>query len=80
MGMAIILFYDAKLFKQLDIRPLTEGPKWILVIIGEAVSDNKTFKDYKILYMYIARGHGQIIPGDKILTVTESVCYFDHTF
>ena len=39
----------------------------------------QTFKDYQILYMYVAQGQGQIIPGDKILIVTKSVCYFDQT-
>ena len=27
--------------------------------IGQAVSAKKTFKDYKILYMYIARSKGR---------------------
>ena len=31
------------------------------------------------LYMYIAKGQGQITSGDKIFVVTKSVCYFDHT-
>ena len=37
-----------------------------------------TFKDYEILYMYIAQGQGQITPGDKIFVVTKNVCYFDY--
>ena len=32
---------------------------WNLVKIGQAVSEKKTFKDYKILYMYIAKGKGR---------------------
>ena len=47
--------------------------------IGQAVSEKKTFKDYKTLYMYIAQGQGQITQEDKILIVTKRVCYFDHT-
>ena len=39
--------------------------------IGQAVSEKKTFKDYEILYMYIAQGQGQITLEDRILTVTE---------
>ena len=46
--------------------------------IGQAVSE-KTFKDHEILYMYIAQGQMQITLGDKILIVTERVCYFYHT-
>ena len=78
MGMVDILFNDAELFEQIDT-PLTESPVWNLVKIGQAVSEKKTFKDYDILYMYIAQGQGQITSGDKIFVVTKSVCYFDHT-
>ena len=46
--------------------------------MDKAVSE-KTFKDYKILYMYIAHGQGQKTPWDKILIVTKRVCFFDHT-
>ena len=38
----------------------------------QAVLEKKTFKDYIILYMYIAKRHEQITPpGDKILIVTK---------
>ena len=47
--------------------------------IGRAVSEKKTFKDYQILYKYIAQGQGQIAQEVNILTVTKRVCYFDHT-
>ena len=78
--MAAILFNDAEQFEQIDNTPSTEGPIWFLVKIGQAVSEKKTFKDYEILYMYIAQGQGQIILGDKILIVTEGIFfYFDHT-
>ena len=59
--------------------PSTEGPKCNLMKTGQAVSEKKKFKDYEILYMYIAQGQGQITQEDKILLVTKSVCYFDHT-
>ena len=39
-----------------------------LVKIGQVVTE-KMFKDFTILYMYIAQGQGQIIP--KILMVTK---------
>ena len=79
MGMVAILFNDAEPFEQIDITPWTEGPMWNLVKIGHAVSEKKTFKDYKILYLNIAQGQGHITLGYKIVIVTERVCYFDHT-
>ena len=34
--------------------------------IAQAVSEKETFKNYTILYMYIAQGQGQITPrGQK---------------
>ena len=51
---------------------------WNLVKIDQAVSEKKTFKDYDILYMYVAQEQGQLTPGDKIFIATKSVCYFDH--
>ena len=47
--------------------------------IGQAVSEKKMFKDYEILYVYIAQGQGQLTLADKILIVIERVCYFDYT-
>ena len=42
-----------------------------MVKIAQAVSA-KTFKNYTILYMYIAQGGGQIPPpGHKIVIVTK---------
>ena len=55
MGMVAILFYDAEQFEQIDNMPSTEGPKCNLGKIGQAVSDKKMFKDYEIVYMYIAQ-------------------------
>ena len=46
---------------------------WNLVKIDQAVLEKKTFKDYEILYMYIAQEQG------KIFGLSKSVCYFDHT-
>ena len=79
MGMVASFFNDAEPFEQIDNTPLTEGPMRNLVKIGQAVSDKKTCKDYKILYMYIAHGQGQITLRNKILIATKRVCYFDHT-
>ena len=79
MGTAAILFNDAESFEQMDNMPSTEGPNCYLVKIGQSVSGKKTFKDYEILYMYIAQGQGQIIHEDKMLIVTKRVCYYDHT-
>ena len=39
---------------------------WSLV---QAVSEKKTFKDFIILYMYIAQGLGQLAP--KIMTIAK---------
>ena len=50
-----------------------------LVKIGQAVSEKKTFKNYDILYMYIAQGQGPITLGDNFFVVTKGVYYFDHT-
>ena len=47
--------------------------------VGQAVAENKTLKDFTILYMDIAQGQGQIIPRDKILIVTKTFYYFSHT-
>ena len=74
--MAAILFNGAEPFEQIDNMPSTEGPKFSLVKIGQAVSGKKTFKDYEILYMYIAQGQGQITQEDKTLIV-RGVRYFD---
>ena len=79
MGMVAILFYDAEPFQQTDNMPSTEGPMWNLVQVCRAVSEKKTFKEFEILYMYIAMEQGQIILGNKSLVITERVRYFDQT-
>ena len=39
---------------------------WNLLKIAQAVSEKKTFKNYTILYMYIAQWQGQItLKGQK---------------
>ena len=63
MGMAAILSSGAKSFEQIINIPLTEGPMWNLKKMGRAVLEKKTFKDFMILYQYIAQGQGQITPG-----------------
>ena len=56
MGMAAILFNGAEPFQQIVNTLSTEGPKWNLVKIAQAMSEKKTFKYYTILYMHIAQG------------------------
>ena len=55
--MAAILYNDVEPFEQIANIPSTEGSKWNLVKIGQAVSEKK---DYIILNMYIVNGQGQI--------------------
>ena len=60
--MAAILFYDAEPFEQnVDISS-TERPMWNLVKIGQVVWEKKRFKDFMVLYLYIAQRQGQITP------------------
>ena len=49
MCMVAILFNGVEPFEQINIL-FTEGPMWNLVKISQAVSEEKTFKDYIILY------------------------------
>ena len=62
MDMAAILFNGTEPFEQIGNTLWTEGPMWNLVKVAQAVSEKKTFKNYTILYMYIAQGQGQITP------------------
>ena len=64
MGMVAILFNGVKPFDKIVNIPLTEGPVWNLVKIWQAVSE-KMFKDYMILYMYVAQGPEQITSGGQ---------------
>ena len=73
MGIAAILLNGAKFWTNcqysLDRRPYVNYGMWNLVEIVQAVSEKKTVKGFKILYMYIAQGQGQIAP--KIFTVAK---------
>ena len=57
MDMVAILCNCAEPFKHIGNTLSTE---WYLVKIAQAVSENKTFKNYTILYMFIAQWQGQI--------------------
>ena len=59
MGMADILLYGAEPFEQIGKTLLKEDPMWNLIEIAQALSEKKTFKNYTILYMYIAPWQGQ---------------------
>ena len=54
----------------------TEGPMWTLMKIVQEVPE-KTFKDFTILYMYIAQGQGQITP--IILIVSKPFYFFNQS-
>ena len=69
MGMKTILFNGAEPFEQIANIPSTKGRMWNLVKFGRAVPKKKTFKDFTILYMYIAKEKGRQPP--KILMVTK---------
>ena len=60
MGMAAILFNDSEPFEQIDNMLSTEGSKCNLNKTGQGVTEKKKFKDYEILYLYIAQGQGRI--------------------
>ena len=62
IGMAATLFNGAEPFEQIVNILSTEGPMWNLEKTVQVVSEKKTFKDFTILYMYIAQGQGQIAP------------------
>ena len=60
MGMAAILFNCVEPFEQIGNALLTEGCMWNLLKNAQAVSEKKIFKNYTILYMYIAQWQEQI--------------------
>ena len=62
MGMVAIWFKGMEPFEQIGNTLSTEGPMWNLVKISQVVSEKKTFKNYTILYVYIAHGQEQITP------------------
>ena len=49
----------------------------MIMMMDDAVSEKKTFKDFMILYMYIAQGQGQIT--HKTLMVAKQFYFFNHT-
>ena len=62
MGMATILFNGTEPFEKKNITILSiEGLMSNLVKIVQAASE-QTFKDFTILYIYIANEQGQITP------------------
>ena len=77
MGMAAISFNCTEPLEHIINILSTESPMWNLVKTVQAVSEQQAFKDFTILYMYIAQGQGQIAP--KILTVAERFYYFKYT-
>ena len=60
--MVAILFSYTEPFEQTVNFLSTEDPMWNPVKIVQAFSEKKTFKDFTILYMYIAQGQGQKTP------------------
>ena len=78
MGMVATLFSGADPFEQIVNILSTEGSMWNLVKTAQVVSE-KTLKNHTILYMYVAQGQGQTIPGDKILIEIKKCYYFYHT-
>ena len=75
MGMAAILFNGSESVEQI-VNILSTCHIWDLVKIAQAFSEKKTFKDFMILYLYIAQGQGQTTP--KILTVAKQFYFFNH--
>ena len=57
MGMAAILFNGPEPFNKLS-KPFDRRLRVKSSEIGKAVSEKKTFKDYRIWYKYIAEGQG----------------------
>ena len=53
--MVAILFNGLEPFEQTVNISSTEGPMWNLVKIGQVVSEKTAFKDYTILFIYIAQ-------------------------
>ena len=78
MGVAAILLSDVEPFKHSVNTPSTEGHMCNLVKIGQVISENKTQKDFMVLYLYIAQMQGQITPGEQILILTKTVYYFNN--
>ena len=76
MGMAAILLSGVEPFEQIVNIPSTEGLTWNLVKIGREVLEKKTFKDYMIVYRYIAQGQGELTPGGQTFDCTKKFLAF----
>ena len=71
MGIAAILLNGAEPFEQIVNIPLTEGPMWNPVKIGQTVSEKKTFKDFMIIYLYSLGARADNSGECKILILTK---------
>ena len=60
MGMVTILFSGAEPVDQSINILRQKTPCEYQLKTGQAISEKKTFKDYLILYIYIAQGQGKI--------------------
>ena len=59
MDMVAVLFNGVEPFERIGNNLLTVGLMWNLVKIAQAVSEKTIFKNYTILFMYIAQGKGR---------------------
>ena len=73
------MFNGVEPFKLIVNIPSAGDPMWNLVKISRAPLEKTMFKDYMLLYIYVAQWPGLIISGDKILTVTKKFYYFNYT-
>ena len=67
MGMVAIMFNGLEIFDQIGNNLSTEGHMWNPVKIAQAVSEKKTFKNYKIFNIYITLRQGKITPWGQNL-------------
>ena len=65
MCLAAILFCDAAHLNKVSScqHPFNRNP--YVKSIDQVVLEKKTFKDFMVVYLYIAQGQGQIIPGQN---------------
>ena len=75
MSMTSILLIDAKPFEQVVNTLSMESPVICSLVKNDQMVSGKKedVKDHTHFYMYVTQGLGQ-----KILIVTESVCYYCH--
>ena len=79
MGMAAILFSGAEPFEQIINILLTEGPRWNLVKIGQAVSEKKRLRFHDLIHVSSPRARADNPGWGKILILTKKFYYFNHT-